>query len=172
MQRRNFLITIAGAAGALLLGGCDRRRAGESAVAVAATGAATGRWDLSPAQWRQRLTPAQFRILREDGTEPPFSSPLDHETRSGIYHCAGCALPLYSSATQYDSGTGWPSFWKPLPHAIATRSDDSLWMTRTEVHCRRCKGHLGHVFKDGPPPTGLRYCMNGLALAFHPGEHA
>lgn len=163
MQRRTFLITAAGAGAALLWARLPRSLAGQPP-------AGHGPWALTPDQWRKRLTPAQFHILREAGTEPPFSSPLDHETRAGLYHCAGCALPLYSSATKYDSGTGWPSFWKPLPDAIATRTDTRLWMSRTEVHCRRCGGHLGHVFKDGPPPTGLRYCMNGLALDFHPGE--
>lgn len=168
MHRRRFLITAAGAAGVLLLGGCRRGRAGEHD----ATAVVKGRWNLTPAQWRARLTPAQFHILREAGTEAPFSSPLDHETRAGVYHCAGCDLPLYSAAAKYDSGTGWPSFFRPLPDAVATRRDTSLGMRRTEVHCRRCGGHLGHVFHDGPPPTGLRYCMNGLALAFHPGETA
>jgi len=168
MHRRRFLITAAAATGALLVAGCGRSQAGETTAA--ATG--QGTWNLTPAQWRKRLTPAQFRILRQAGTEAPFSSPLDHETRPGIYHCAGCALPLYSSAAKYDSGTGWPSFFKPLPGAVATRRDTSLGMLRTEVHCRRCGGHLGHVFHDGPPPTGLRYCMNGLALDFHPGEPA
>lgn len=123
---------------------------------------------LTDAQWRQRLGPARYAILRDGGTEPPFSSPLDHEHRAGMYHCAGCALPLYSSATKFDSGTGWPSFWTPLPGAVATRTDQSFLMVRTEVHCRRCGGHLGHVFDDGPPPTGLRYCMDGLALNFVP----
>jgi len=122
----------------------------------------------SDAEWRKLLTPAQYNILREQGTEPPFSSPLLNEHRQGVFNCAGCALPLYSSATKFDSGTGWPSFWQPLPNAVATSADDSLGMDRTEVHCRRCGGHLGHVFPDGPPPTGLRYCMDGLALTFTP----
>jgi peptide-methionine (R)-S-oxide reductase len=120
------------------------------------------------AEWRKILTPAQYEILRQQGTEPPFSSPLLNEHRKGIFNCAGCALPLYSSATKFDSGTGWPSFWQPLPNAVLTSDDDSLGMDRTEVHCRRCGGHLGHVFPDGPPPTGLRYCMDGLALTFTP----
>jgi peptide-methionine (R)-S-oxide reductase len=119
-------------------------------------------------EWRALLTLQQYRVLRAEGTEFPFSSPLDHEQRSGTYACAGCALALYSSDTKYDSGTGWPSFWKPLPHAVNERRDYSLGMSRDEVHCRRCGGHLGHVFDDGPPPTGLRYCMNGVALTFKP----
>jgi peptide-methionine (R)-S-oxide reductase len=121
------------------------------------------------AEWQKILTPAQYNILRQQGTEPPFSSPLLNEHRKGTFNCAGCALPLYSSATKFDSGTGWPSFWQPLPNAVLTSDDDSLGMDRTEVHCRRCGSHLGHVFPDGPPPTGLRYCMDGLALTFTPG---
>jgi len=120
------------------------------------------------AQWREVLTPAQFRILRQAGTERPHSSPLDREKRAGTFACAGCRLPLFSSATKFDSGTGWPSFWKPLDDAVVEDPDTTLGMTRVEVLCRRCGGHLGHVFEDGPPPTGLRYCMNGLALGFVP----
>ncbi len=123
---------------------------------------------LSDAEWRERLGPARYAILREGGTEPPFSSPLDHEWAKGTYSCAGCNLALFDSHTKFDSGTGWPSFYAPLPHAVATRTDDTLGMARTEVHCARCSGHLGHVFEDGPPPTGLRYCMDGLALIFRP----
>lgn len=122
----------------------------------------------SEAEWRKRLTPAQFRILRGHGTEPPFSSPLDREKRKGTFVCAADGNALFSSATKFDSGTGWPSFFKPLSNAVVTRSDRSLFMDRTEVLCRRCGGHLGHVFDDGPKPTGLRYCMNGLALKFQP----
>jgi peptide-methionine (R)-S-oxide reductase len=118
------------------------------------------------AEWRKLLTSEQYAVLRREGTEQPFSSPLDSEKRTGTYSCAGCDLPLYSSKTKFDSGTGWPSFYEPLPRAIETRHDNSLMMSRTEVHCRRCGGHLGHVFDDGPPPTGLRYCMNGVALKF------
>jgi peptide-methionine (R)-S-oxide reductase len=119
-------------------------------------------------EWQSLLTPAQYRVLRREGTELPFSSPLDHEKRRGTYACAGCGLDLFSSSTKFDSGTGWPSFFKPLPNAVNKRADRTLGMVRDEVHCRRCGGHLGHVFDDGPPPTGLRYCMNGVALTFKP----
>ena len=121
------------------------------------------------AEWRRLLTPAQYAVLRESATETAFTSPLDHEWRQGLYACAGCALDVFSSKTKFDSGTGWPSFYRPLPNAIGTQQDHSLFMDRTEVHCRRCGGHLGHVFDDGPPPTGLRYCINGVALVFRAG---
>ena len=127
-------------------------------------------FELSDAEWRKRLTPEQYVVLRQHGTEMAYSSPLENEHRPGTYLCAGCELALYSSATKFDSGTGWPSFWKPLPNAIETSTDNSLFEQRTEVHCRRCGGHLGHVFDDGPPPTGLRYCMNGVALDFKPQQ--
>jgi peptide-methionine (R)-S-oxide reductase len=122
----------------------------------------------SDAAWRTLLTPAQYEILRQSGTERPFSSPLLHEERKGTFTCAGCALDLFASATKFDSGTGWPSFYAPLDNAVGTVRDSSFMMERTAVHCRRCGGHLGHVFDDGPKPTGLRYCMNGLALGFRP----
>jgi len=118
------------------------------------------------AEWRAQLTPEQYDVLRQEGTERAFSSPLDYETRKGTYACAGCRSKLFSSDTKYDSGTGWPSFWQPLPDAVSQRTDTTLGMVRDEVHCVHCGGHLGHVFDDGPKPTGLRYCMNGVALQF------
>ena len=125
---------------------------------------------LTEAQWRQRLNPRQFAVLRQADTERPGSSILNKEKRAGTYLCAGCDHPVYSSATKYESGTGWPSFWKPLPGGVGTRPDNGWFTERTEVHCRRCGGHLGHVFDDGPKPTGKRYCMNGVAMKFKPGR--
>ncbi len=122
----------------------------------------------SEEEWKKLLTPEQFYVLRKQGTEYAFSSPLDKTYDAGTYHCAGCDLPVFSSEAKFDSRTGWPSFWKPIENAIGTSEDRSLFMTRIEVHCRRCGGHLGHVFNDGPPPTGLRYCMNGVAMKFVP----
>ena len=122
----------------------------------------------SDAEWRALLAPEQYAVLRQEGTERAFSSPLDHEKRAGTFACAGCAQDLFASRTKFDSRTGWPSFYKPLPHAVAQSRDLSLGIVRDEVHCSRCGGHLGHVFDDGPPPTGLRYCMNGVALTFKP----
>ncbi|MBV9259947.1 MAG: peptide-methionine (R)-S-oxide reductase MsrB [Pseudolabrys sp.] len=123
---------------------------------------------LTEADWKARLTEQQFAILRKHGTERAGTSPLNKEKRKGTFACAGCDLPVFSSDTKFESGTGWPSFYKPLDNAIGTTTDRSFFMTRTEVHCARCEGHLGHVFDDGPPPTGLRYCMNGVALKFEP----
>ena len=123
---------------------------------------------LDDAEWRRRLTPAQYRVLREHGTERAGTSPLDKEHGAGIYHCAGCGQPLFSADTKFESGTGWPSFFKPLENSVETTTDRTLGMTRVEVHCKNCGGHLGHVFPDGPQPTGMRYCMNGVALAFDP----
>ena len=155
MTRRAMLAL--GGAGAVVLSGAGRTFAAESFEVTK-----------SEAEWRKILTPAQYRVLREEHTERAFTSPLDTEKRAGTFHCAGCDLPLYSSKTKYDSGTGWPSFWEPLPNAIGTKPDWGILGKRTEVHCRRCGGHLGHVFNDGPKPTGKRYCMNGLAMVFKP----
>jgi len=119
-------------------------------------------------EWRRELTPEQFHVLRQHGTEPAGSSPLNAEKHAGVFHCAACGQPLFESATKFESGTGWPSFWAPMEGAVGTSTDRSLFMARTEVHCARCGGHLGHVFPDGPPPTGMRYCMNGAALDFDP----
>jgi peptide-methionine (R)-S-oxide reductase len=134
----------------------------------AGTAGAAGTFEvaLTEAEWRRRLDAARFAVLREHATEPPGSSPLDKEYGRGTYHCAGCDRALFSSEQKFDSGTGWPSFWAPLEGAVGTSVDRTLFMTRTEVHCGRCGGHLGHVFEDGPKPTGLRYCINGLALTF------
>jgi methionine-R-sulfoxide reductase len=123
---------------------------------------------LSDEEWQARLSPEAYQVLRHEDTEYAFSSPLNDEKREGIFHCAGCDQPLFESAKKYDSRTGWPSFWDFIPGAIGQKEDNSLWMTRIEVHCANCGGHQGHVFEDGPPPTGLRYCINGLSLRFEP----
>jgi peptide-methionine (R)-S-oxide reductase len=159
LNRRNLLL--AGAGGLAIVAGA-KFFSGPRAMAE------TFEIQKSDAEWRKLLTAAQFNILRQHGTEPPGSSALNHEKRKGTFACAGCDLPLFSSGTKFESGTGWPSFYQPLPNAVGTSEDRSFMMKRTEVHCRRCGGHLGHVFDDGPPPTGLRYCMNGLALKFTP----
>jgi peptide-methionine (R)-S-oxide reductase len=130
----------------------------------------TDKIEKDDAEWRRILTPEQFHVLRQHGTERAGTSPLNREHRKGMFHCAGCGLPVFSSQTKFDSGTGWPSFWQPLDQAVETSTDRKFFMTRTEVHCRRCAGHLGHVFEDGPAPTGLRYCMNGVALKFEPSS--
>jgi peptide-methionine (R)-S-oxide reductase len=121
-------------------------------------------------EWRQQLTPEQFEVLRQHGTERRGSSPLNYEKRTGLFSCAACGAPLFSSDTKFESGTGWPSFWAPIEGAIETTIDRSHFMTRVEVHCARCGGHLGHVFPDGPVPTGQRYCMNGVAMSFKPSD--
>jgi peptide-methionine (R)-S-oxide reductase len=125
---------------------------------------------LPDAEWRKRLAPAAYRVLRQEATERPFTSPLLNEHRPGQFTCAGCRQPLFSSRTKFESGTGWPSFWAPIRNAVGEDRDVSIGMVRTEVHCSRCGGHLGHVFEDGPRPTGLRYCMNGAAMAFIPAR--
>ena len=121
-------------------------------------------------EWEETLSPSQFHVLREHGTERAGTSPLNVEKRNGTFYCAGCGNPLFASSTKFESGTGWPSFCAPLENAVETNEDHSFFMTRTEVHCANCGGHLGHVFRDGPRPTGLRYCMNGVALKFEPAR--
>lgn len=164
MKKRYFLQTGAAALGVFLLS-----RYGFSEVEAQTTSEERFEITKTEAEWRAILTPGQFNVLRQRGTELPFSSPLAEQFTRGIYSCAGCDLPLFSADTKFNSGTGWPSFYAPLDNAIRTSDDHSLFMTRTEVHCRRCGGHLGHVFDDGPAPTGKRYCMNGIALQFSAG---
>lgn len=160
MQRRDAirytLLTLA--TGATTMSLFSRSRAAETAASFEV--------QYTEAQWRERLSKEQFYVLREHGTERSGTSALDHEKRAGVFHCAGCDLALFDSKTKFDSGTGWPSFFQPITNAIGTSIDKSFFSTRTEVHCRRCGGHLGHVFEDGPKPTGLRYCMNGIAMTF------
>lgn len=152
MQRRNFLTSIAAMA-----------FAAPFATPLRAAGFEVTRTE---AEWRAKLGPKAFAVMREEDTERAFTSPLNDEHRKGTFLCAGCDLPLFASETKYDSGTGWPSFFQPLTNAIGTKNDDTLFTARTEVHCRRCGGHLGHVFNDGPKPTGKRYCMNGVSMKF------
>ena len=160
-DRRRFLsLSAAGVAG-IALWGCR---------GAPAHAAERFPYTLTDAQWRHKLSPAAYDILRHEGTEEPYSSPLNNEHRAGTFLCLGCGQPNYASHTKFDSGTGWPSFWAPLAGSIRTREDSTLGMTRTEVHCTRCGGHLGHVFDDGPKPTGKRFCMNGAALSFRPGH--
>ena len=160
MNRRNLLRTSTAFAGFAM--------AGLARPAIAASDAYE--FTLSDAEWRKRLSNDAYLVLRHEATEMPFTSPLLDEHRVGTFDCAGCALPLFSSATKFDSGTGWPSFYAPLQDAVRTKADHKLGYLRTEVHCRRCGGHLGHVFDDGPPPTGKRYCINGVALTFTPAQ--
>jgi len=156
--RRRFIVGLGACAAIPVIAACDGMTAQAKSYPIA----------YSEAEWRRRLTREQFFILRQAGTERPFTSPLLKEKRKGIFVCAADGNPLFSSATKYESGTGWPSFWKPLRGAIGTSVDYKLGYARTEVHCSRCGGHLGHVFGDGPPPTGKRYCMNGDAMLFRP----
>src|SRR3954453_19268902 len=156
-----------GQAGMTALTGVAFMRLFESSTAKAAE---TFEVNHSKEEWHRLLTPEQYYVLRDHGTERAGTSPLDREKRAGTFTCAGCELPVFSSEQKFDSGTGWPSFWAPLDGAVRTSEDRKFFMTRTEVHCRRCGGHLGHVFDDGPKPTGLRYCMNGVAMKFQPSE--
>jgi peptide-methionine (R)-S-oxide reductase len=168
-SRRSFLLS--GGAGAVAAAfGLFGWRSLRAAPTGDAAAPATEAFEVvhTDAEWRQMLDANAYQILRHEGTERPYSSPLNSEHRTGIFACAGCQLPAFSSETKFDSHTGWPSFWKPLEHAVSTRDDHSFGVLRSEVHCRRCGGHLGHVFDDGPKPTGLRYCMNGFAMTFTP----
>ena len=157
-DRRSFLAAAGLGSAAIALFGCRDEAVAAERFPVAMT----------DAQWRRKLGPAAYGVLRQEDTERPFSSPLNDEHRAGTFACKGCAQPAFSSRTKFESGTGWPSFYAPLPHAIGYRRDSTLGMVRTEVHCSRCGGHLGHVFDDGPKPTGKRYCMNGVAMTFRP----
>ncbi|MEO5587127.1 MAG: peptide-methionine (R)-S-oxide reductase MsrB [Novosphingobium sp.] len=159
LSRRNVLTMLAATAAVPALAACGSGVAEAKAYPVA----------YPEAEWRRRLTPAQFNILRQKGTETPGTSPLLKEHRRGTFLCAADGNPLFASTTKFESGTGWPSFWQPLPRAIGTSTDFEVGIPRTEVHCARCGGHLGHVFDDGPRPTGKRYCMNGDAMTFRPG---
>jgi peptide-methionine (R)-S-oxide reductase len=167
LNRRDFLLS-----GVAIAALASPIMSAEAETMSTATNTAVDFKKLTDAQWRARLTPVQYDILRKHGTERAGTSPLNHEKRQGTFACAGCDLPLFSSETKFESGTGWPSFYRPLDNAVETTTDRSFFMTRTEVHCRRCVGHLGHVFDDGPKPTGLRYCMNGVSLKFEPAANA
>lgn len=169
MKRRTFLWIAVAAGSSVYLTRYLPGDSQEMASTNAKTGSTSFKINKTEEEWRKILTSEQFRVLRQHGTERAGSSPLDKEYDQGTYVCAGCDLPLFKSETKYNSHTGWPSFYDPIENAIGTTIDKSFFMTRTEVHCRRCGGHLGHVFIDGPKPTGKRYCMNGVALKFIPG---
>jgi peptide-methionine (R)-S-oxide reductase len=169
MKKRYFLVAGATTAGAAWLSQYLPGRSPES-TAQANSQLAKSEFEITKTaqEWRQILTPKQYQVLRQHGTEPSGSSPLDQEHRKGTFACAGCDLPLFTADTKFNSGTGWPSFYAPIDNAVGTTIDQSFLMERVEVHCRRCGGHLGHVFEDGPQPTGKRYCMNGVAMKFIP----
>ncbi|MEO0770538.1 MAG: peptide-methionine (R)-S-oxide reductase MsrB [Cyanobacteria bacterium J06649_4] len=173
MKKRRFLQGGLALAGAIAISRFLPSQASDTAISPE-EGGEEENFEISktPEEWQAILTPEEYAVLRLEKTERPFSSPLNKVHEKGIFSCAGCDLPLFSSEAKFNSGTGWPSFYAPLENAIATSIDRSLLMTRTEVHCRRCGGHLGHVFEDGPEPTGLRYCMNGVAMTFTPEESA
>ncbi|HXK23758.1 MAG TPA: peptide-methionine (R)-S-oxide reductase MsrB [Myxococcota bacterium] len=168
MSRRNVIIGTLGAIGLAIAArlGLTSRRAAEESAAGAAAGADFEPLSLPKSEWKKRLPRDAYGVLFEEDTEPPRSSPLDHEKRAGTFVCAACGLPLFESSAKFDSGTGWPSFFRPIARHVATKTDFKLILPRTEYHCARCTGHQGHVFEDGPAPTGLRYCNNGLALRF------
>jgi len=161
-------VLLGGVAGTILAACTNGKGQADEAVAAEAEYSDTEWRELTEAQWRERLEPAAFAVLRKEDTERAFSSPLNEEKRDGVFHCKGCDLALFKSDWKFESGTGWPSFWTYIEGNIATKPDNKLWMERTEYHCARCLGHQGHVFEDGPKPTGLRYCNNGAALTFKP----
>ena len=169
-NRREFGFTVLAGAGVIAVNACSQGKAAASPALKTETDMDVNiDWKkLSKADWKARLDDDQYHVLRKEGTERPFTSPLNDEKREGTFVCAGCALPLFKSETKYESGTGWPSFFQPIEGAIETKRDFKLVVPRTEYHCSRCGGHQGHVFKDGPKPTGLRYCNNGVALEFIP----